>query len=176
MEGGEIERLVVELAALARSRFYGKYRGIVEAVKDPEPLGRIRARVPEVYGEVVSPWALPCVPYAGKDHGFVCLPDPGDGVWIEFEAGDPSRPIWAGLWWGSGDLADDLGKPRVRTLVTGAGHRIAIDEDKNLIRVEHAGGGKVEITQSDMTLESAAGKVVLSSSGVDINNGALTVS
>jgi uncharacterized protein involved in type VI secretion and phage assembly len=176
MMGGDLERLVVELAELARARFYGKYRGIVQEVNDEEKLGRIRAYVPEVYGEdEISPWAMPCVPLAGAAHGLVCLPEVDDGVWIEFEAGDPSRPIWTGGWWGSDDLADDLGKPAARTWVTSAGHRITIDDDQKKILVAHAKGAKVELTDSSLTLECKSGKVVLDKNGVNINNNALTV-
>jgi hypothetical protein len=174
MMGGE--RLVVELAELSRSRFYGKYRGVVDIVDDDEKLGRIRAYVPEVYGEdVLSPWAMPCVALAGASHGLVCLPEQNDGVWIEFEAGDPSRPIWTGTWWGKDDLADDLGKPLARKLVTTAGHHITLDDDGKKVIIEHAKGGKVEIAESSMTLECKSGKVVLDSSGVSVNDGALTV-
>lgn len=176
MIGGELERLVVELAELARTRFYGKYRGVVQDVNDGEKLGRIRAYVPEVYGEdVISPWAMPCVPLAGDKHGLVCLPEVNDGVWIEFEAGDPSRPVWTGGWWGSGDLANDLGKPKARSLVTTAGHRITLDDDGKKILVEHAKGAKAELAESSLTLECKSGKIVLDGSGVNINDNALTV-
>lgn len=175
MNGGDLERLVVELAELTRGRFYGKYRGIVQDVDDSEKLGRLRALVPEVYGDQVSPWALPCVPLAGASHGLVCLPEANDGVWIEFEAGDPARPIWTGGWWGSDDLADDLGKPLARTLVTSAGHKLTLDDDGNKITLEHSGGAKVELTDSALTLECSSGKVVLDSSGINVNDGALTV-
>ncbi|MEG4643955.1 phage baseplate assembly protein V, partial [Paracoccus sp. APAP_BH8] len=40
------------------------------------------------------------------------LPEVGDTVWIEFEAGDPMRPIWAGTFWGAPESSggqDDLG-------------------------------------------------------------------
>jgi hypothetical protein len=73
-------------------------------------------------------------------------------------------------------LAGDLQKPKTRALITSAGHRITIDEDGNSISLEHAGGGKIEITNSEITLESGLGKVVLSASGININNNALTVS
>ena len=46
MEGTAMERLVVELAEQTRTRFYGKYRGVVTDVDDPENMGRIRANVP----------------------------------------------------------------------------------------------------------------------------------
>jgi uncharacterized protein involved in type VI secretion and phage assembly len=176
MIGADLERLVVELAELARSRFYGKYRGIVHDVEDEEKLGRLRAYVPEVYGEdVPSPWAVPCSPLAGASHGLVCLPEVDDGVWIEFEAGDPSRPVWTGGWWGSDDLADDLGKRKARTLVTSAGHRITLDDDGEKIVIEHAQGAKAEFADGSLTLECESGKVVLDRSGVNINDNALTV-
>ena len=174
MEGTALERLVVELAEQMRGRFYGKYRGIVTDVIDKDKLGRIRAKVPEVLGDQDSPWALPCVPFAGKKHGVVWLPEKDDGVWIEFEAGDPARPLWCGGWWGKDDL-EDAGKAKVRAFVTSAGHRIEIDEDKKIINLKHAKGGKVEIGENDMTLESGSGKVVLSKSGMSVNDGALTV-
>lgn len=177
MNGSDLERLVVELAELARARFYGKYRGIVQAVNDDDKLGRVRAYVPEVYGEdVISPWAMPCVPLAGAKHGLVCLPEVDDGVWIEFEGGDPSRPIWTGGWWGSDDLADDLGKAKARSWVTTEGHRITLDDEGKSVLIKHAKGAQVEIKEGSMTLECKSGKVVLDSSGVNVNSGALTVS
>lgn len=176
MNGGELERLVVELAESSRRRFYGKYRGVVQDVADPEKLGRIRAYVPDVYGEdVISPWALPCVPLAGEKHGLVCLPEEDDGVWIEFEAGNRNLPVWTGGWWGKNDLADDLGKPLARTFVTKSGHRITLDDDGKKISIQHAKGAKVELAESSLTLECKSGKVVLDSNGVNINNSALTV-
>ena len=77
--------------------FYGKYRGIVTDNDDPGKLGRLRARVPAVLGDAETGWAMPCVTVVD------CLPLPavGSGVWIEFEGGDPSRPIWCGSLWTS---------------------------------------------------------------------------
>ncbi|SIK36526.1 Uncharacterized protein conserved in bacteria [Mycobacteroides abscessus subsp. abscessus] len=46
-------------------------------------------------------WAMPCVPVAGIQSGFVALPNIGSGVWVEFEQGDPDYPIWVGCFWGS---------------------------------------------------------------------------
>ena len=102
MMTSDMEQKIVELAEFQRGRYFGKYRGLVQDVDDPENMGRIVAQVPEVYGEEYSPWALPSVPFAGQNHGFVVLPEVGDGVWVEFEAGDPSRPIWTGCWWARG--------------------------------------------------------------------------
>src|SRR5262249_20264314 len=64
--------------------------------------GRLTAIVPEVLGVVPSSWALPCTPYAGTQAGLFTVPAVGTGVWIEFEAGDVTRPVWTGCWWGRG--------------------------------------------------------------------------
>ena len=76
----------------------GKHRGVVTDNVDPQRVGRIRARVPSVLGEQVSGWAMPCMPY-GADPADV--PAIGANVWVEFEQGDPARPIWTGCWWSS---------------------------------------------------------------------------
>ena len=84
--------MLVSMAETMRSRFYGKYRGKVVDVNDPDKLGRITAQVPEILQQETSHWALPAVAFAGPGHGLVLIPEVGDGVWIEFEAGDPSKP------------------------------------------------------------------------------------
>jgi uncharacterized protein involved in type VI secretion and phage assembly len=84
-----------------RERVYGKYRGIVVDNLDPDGLGRIQAQVVDVLGEVSTGWATPCIPYAGPGLGFFAVPPIGAGVWIEFEAGDVSRPVWTGCYWGA---------------------------------------------------------------------------
>ena len=81
--------------------FYGKYRGVVTDNQDPRRIGCIRARVPDVYGDLESGWALPAAPFGGNGMGFFAVPAEGAGVWIEFECGDPDYPIWSGCWWGA---------------------------------------------------------------------------
>ena len=174
MNDPNMENLLVRAEERARSRFFGKYRGLVADVDDPENLGRLKARVPEIYGDMNSPWALPSVPFAGNSHGLVLLPEPDDGVWIEFEAGDLSRPIWSGCWWASGEIPAP-GAKKVRALVTTAGHMVVLDDDASKVQLLHAGGAELTMTDSDITLKIGSTKIVLSSSGVSINNGAFEV-
>lgn len=161
----EIEELLVDTVEKLRSRFYGKYRGLVVDADDPEKLGRITAQVPEILGEQTSPWALPAVPFAGPGHGFVFLPEQGDGVWIEFEAGDPSRPIWTGCWWGRDELPDP-GAPKVRAIVTTLGHQLVMDDDAQEILLHHASGPEMKMTGSEIKL--SIGQAELSMTGSDI--------
>ena len=97
-----IEDLVQKLIDRLDHQYLGKYRGYVTEVEDPEGRGRIRAVVPRLLGEREQiGWAEPSSPYAGPDQGLFTVPDLGTGVWIEFEEGDLSKPIWTGCWWGA---------------------------------------------------------------------------
>ncbi|HEV3166198.1 MAG TPA: phage baseplate assembly protein V, partial [Isosphaeraceae bacterium] len=82
-------------------KYYGKYRGTVVQNIDPLQIGRIMAIVPDVSNLVPTSWAMPCVPIAGKQMGVHIVPQIGSGVWIEFEQGNPDKPIWTGCYWGS---------------------------------------------------------------------------
>jgi hypothetical protein len=81
-------------------KFYGKYRGTVINNIDPEQRGRIQAIVPAVSNVVPTSYAMPCVPIAGKQEGIFVVPQIGAAVWIEFEGGDPDKPVWVGGFWG----------------------------------------------------------------------------
>ena len=84
--------------------FFGKYRGTVAANKDPLNLCRIQVSVPAIFGDERNSWAMPCVPYAGKDVGLFMIPPLHANVWVEFEGGDPDYPIWSGCFWGEKEL------------------------------------------------------------------------
>lgn len=179
MSDSQQERLLVDFAEYIRTRYYGKYRGVVHEVGEGDRLGQLKARVPEVYEaddrENPSPWAKPCVPYAGANHGLLVMPEEGDGVWIEFEAGDISRPIWTGCWWAEDDDLPEAAGPQTKVLVTSGGHQLILDDDQNQIRLVHAGGAEIALTDSDITIKVNGTQIVLSSRGVNINNGAFEV-
>jgi hypothetical protein len=111
---------------------YGKYQGTVFNNVDPDSLGRLQAFVPRVLGEVPTGWAKPCVPYAGPTSGFFSVPPVGAGVWIEFEGGDVSMPIWAGCYWGSAELPmkppSSPSQPTTRIWRTETGLTVVMDD------------------------------------------------
>jgi uncharacterized protein involved in type VI secretion and phage assembly len=167
----EMEGLLVDLTERMRDRFYGKYRGLVTNVDDPDKLGRIVAQVPEVFEEQETPWAMPVVPFAGAGHGLVLLPEVGDGVWIEFESGDPSRPLWTGCWWGDDELPAP-GGTKTRALVTAAGHKLVLDDDGSEVQLLHAGGAELKMTDDDITITIGGAEVKMTSSDITISIGA----
>jgi hypothetical protein len=98
-------------------QLFGKYRGTVIESIDPLLMGRILAEVPAVQAGVLN-WALPCSPYAGPEIGWYAPPPPGANVWIEFEGGDPTYPIWSGCFWEEGEVpAEALANPFGVTIV-----------------------------------------------------------
>lgn len=141
----QMEGLFVQIADDQENRYYGKYRGIVTDVDDPKSIGRLKANVPSIYGdEVSSPWALPCAPYAGNGVGNYMIPPVGAGVWIEFEAGDISIPIWSGAWWGKDQLPQDESgsgaNPAMKITRTDDGLMAVLDDDNETIALSDRQG------------------------------------
>jgi hypothetical protein len=75
------------------------YRGKVVDNKDPEERGRVKVRVPAVLGPETDSWAMPAEPYAGPSVGFFAIPPIGAEIWVQFEGGDLTLPIWTGGYW-----------------------------------------------------------------------------
>jgi type VI secretion system (T6SS) baseplate-like injector VgrG len=159
-------------------RFYGKYRGLVSKIDDPSNLGRLKANVPELLGTVETGWALPCAPYAGAGMGFYTVPPVGAGVWIEFEAGDVSRPIWSGSWWGDNDLpADEQGTdatPSLKIFRSESGLILAFDDDGHTLTISDSAGSNLVTIKKDAGEVDVTGatKVVLEAPEIDHGKGA----
>jgi uncharacterized protein involved in type VI secretion and phage assembly len=166
------ELLLTELTDRLRSRFFGKYRGVVTDV-DADTL-RIKATVPAVLGEVPSGWCMACVPYAGQDVGFFFVPDVGAGVWIEFEGGDVSYPIWSGCYWRAGELPSDA-SPTTRGVVTKAASKLLFDDDGETVTLNDANDNTVTLDSSGVTQTRGTQKVTVGDASVSINDGAMEV-
>jgi uncharacterized protein involved in type VI secretion and phage assembly len=89
----------MQIQGVERRQVYGKHRGMVTNTDDPLGICRIRAKVPSVYGNEESGWALPCLPFADKDIAVKHIPKVGSSIWIEFESGNLEFPIWTGCFY-----------------------------------------------------------------------------
>ncbi len=165
------DALLQDLHDHIRSRFYGKYRGVV--LETDAATMRVKASVPAVLGGISSGWAAPCVPYAGPQVGFMMLPDIGGGVWMEFEGGDVSFPIWTGCYWNTGDIPS-AAATTLKTIITTAGS-LAFDNSAASVTLQDSARHTVVIDSSGITATGGSGIIAAGASGVSINNGALEV-
>ncbi|MCY7399448.1 MAG: phage baseplate assembly protein V [Nocardioides sp.] len=165
-------------AGMTAERHYGKYRGIVADTDDPRHQGRIRVRVPEVLADVDSGWALPCAPYAGDTTGAYAVPAVDSGVWVEFEAGDVSRPIWVGCWWGADKLPTDeegtMATPGVKVTRSEEGLLLAFHDDSQVIALSDSDGSnllRIEVQSGKITVK-ASSKVIVDAPAIELVDGA----
>lgn len=156
------------------TRFYGKYRARVTDNQDPSNLGRIKAKVPEILQDVATGWALPALPYSGDGVGVYTIPAIDAGVWIEFESGDVSRPIWTGCWWGDNQIPkDETGAgttPDKKIVRTEQGLLLAFDDGGKTITLSDSNGSnllKIETTPGKLKL-LAASKVVVEAPQIEL--------
>jgi uncharacterized protein involved in type VI secretion and phage assembly len=152
---------------MSAKKYYGKYRGTVLDNVDEMFRGRILAEVPAVAALFPTSWCEPCMPIAGIQSGAYFVPAVGAGVWIEFEQGDPQRPIWTGCYWGSAAEVPALaqaglpGSPSIVLQTTGQNTLMISD-------VPGAAGG--------ILLKTLTGAISISDSGIIIQSGTSTIS
>ena len=161
------EESVARVIERQTDRFYGKYRGLVAINVDPLGQGRLKAIVPEVLGVIPSSWALPSTPYAGTLAGLFTVPMVGSGVWIEFEAGDVSRPLWSGAWWAEGEVPMDEQStpsgPTRKILRSDLGLLVSLDDEAQTITIADGAGlnlMSVKVLEGTIEIKSAV-QVVL---------------
>lgn len=166
-------------------KFYGKYRGLVVNNIDPMQIGRIMVIVPDVLNIVPGTWAMPCVPVAGIQMGFVAVPPPGSGVWVEFEQGDPDFPIWVGGFWGSAVEVPVTAKLFIPPGVPGISLQTVLQNGITIsdapgptggIQIKTTTGAMISVTDIGIIISNGKGAIInLTGPTVDINLGALTV-
>lgn len=161
---------------MSEGRFYGKYRGKVTSNTDPLMLGRVRAKVPAVYGDEECGWALPSSPYGGPGTGFFFVPPVDANVWIEFEGGNPDYPIWTGCFWGTGEAPAGSGLPSVKLIKTNIA-TIKLDDTPGIggVTIETTNGLKIVMDVSGIELSNRAQSIRLTPASVSVNDGALEV-
>lgn len=160
---------------------YGKYRGKVEDNWDPERRGRLLVSCAGLLGKE-RVWAMPCVPYAGKDAdrvvGLFVLPPKGANVWVEWEGGGSGRLIWSGCFWGQNEAPGKNGQPDIKVLQTKVGSITFNDSPSSGagIIIETTSGAKITLSDSVIKIENGKGATIeMTVKKVSINGNALEV-
>jgi uncharacterized protein involved in type VI secretion and phage assembly len=165
-------------------KFYGVYRGTVVNNVDPLQTGRIMATVPDVSGLTPTTWAMPCVPIAGKQMGVFMVPQIGSGIFVQFEGGDPDRPVWVGGWWGDVAevpalaLAGVPGNPNI-VIQTTLQNAIVVSDlpgPTGGIMLKSTTGASIIVNDTGIYIQNGKGaSIVMTGPTVTINAGALVV-
>lgn len=151
--------------------------GIVQDANDPEGLGRVKVGMPWLSDDYVSDWARTVQPGAGKDRGWMVLPEVGDEVLLGFEQGDFRRPFVLGNLYngvdgpsskGIGLIDGGTGAVNRRSMVSRMGHRI------DLLDETGKAAGIVLATNDDaltLNLDAQATKITVHSDGTVLIEG-----
>lgn len=167
------DEIVARLIERVEGRYFGKYRGLVSDNADPNNLGRIKAKVPRVLGDEESGWALPAFIYGGtSEQGLFALPDVGAGVWVEFEGGDLSYPIWTGTWYTSGAIPESA-QAAQKVFKTSSGHKLVFDDDAGSIAITDSNGNAIQMDASSIQITAgSATQVIIDAQQIQLVNGA----
>lgn len=167
------DMMMRDMAEMMEGRFFGKYRGIVKDNQDPTQRGRLEVFVPAVMDQKPV-WAMPCLPYGGNNMGIYTIPEPGTGVWVEFEAGDPSYPIWVGCFWGDGEVPQNnrnvSATPPLKILRTQQGLMVTLDDQQQAIAISDKNGNNlinIEVQQGKVTVKGNL-KVVVEAPQIEL--------
>ena len=121
----------------------GQMAGLVEAIVidnvDPEQMGRVKVKYPMLPDAPESYWARLVMPMAGKERGWVTIPEVDDEVLVSFIRGDINNAIVVGSLYNGKDTppyANEDGDNNLRVFQSRSGHRLTFDDTDGAERVE----------------------------------------
>ena len=166
-------------------RYFGKHRGVVVSNEDPMREGRLLVQVGDVGGVIPTSWATACFPVTGIQMGVFMIPQIGAGVWVEFEQGDPDKPIWTGCWYHNGGeipaLAQVPPPPGLSNFVvqTAGQNTVMLNDTPGPtggILLKSTTGAMISINEVGITISNGQGAtIMLNGPSVTVNQGALVV-
>lgn len=123
--------------------YYGDYRAVVVDNNDPENLGRVKVKIPQLYGdETFDKWVIQ------KRNGLFYVPEKGDVVFVNFEGGKTRFPIYQlGYWTKSNVPGYAKSKNQQNIVIERGGRKIVIDSDNGSILIEDSSGVKIDIDE-----------------------------
>lgn len=141
----------------ALGRYYGVYRAVVLDNVDKNNTGKLYIAIPHIQTGI-QVWASPKSIGGGLSYGFKYLTPPkGEFVWVEFEYGDPARPVWSYHPWARGEMPPELRSPDVIGIVTPKGHFVTLNEaaedDEDVITIQLEQGISIKAGLERLAIE-----------------------
>lgn len=158
----------------------GYVKGVAVALvthnRDPEGLCRVKVSYPWHQQPRDSYWARLAMPMAGKDRGWVLIPEVGDEVLVAFEREDLRFPCVIGALWNGKDKPHESngdGRNDKRVFKSRKGHRLLFDDNsvKGTVLLALADGKKVELDDDGIRVDDGAGNKV----AIDSRGGAVSI-
>lgn len=161
----ELRKMLKKVGMDFFQKFYGDYNGYVADNIDPSKQGRVKLKVPAIYGNDTHDfWATPKGMPNGSNEGMFWIPKIGDAVLVSFENGNCRFPMWQHGYWGTKDdrgnsvlagLYDDDGKPTKRQITTAGGHTVLFDDKNKILDIVDMNGQHVTMDQDALVLLSS---------------------
>ncbi len=121
----------------------GQMPGLVEALVvdnvDPDELGRVKLKFPTLPDMPESFWARLVMPMAGRERGWMTIPEVDDEVLVAFVHGDFNHAIVLGSLYNGVDTppyANEDGDNNLRVFQSRSGHRLTFDDTSGSERIE----------------------------------------
>jgi uncharacterized protein involved in type VI secretion and phage assembly len=159
--------------------------GVVTNNDGTEKFGHVRVKLFWLGDDVESTWARIVAPMGGASRGAWFLPEVGDEVLIGFDRGDPSLPLVLGSLWSEKDKPPVTGSDdpkNMRMIKSRSGHIVRLDDTQGAEKIEiidsnsnsivfDAANKKITVkADSDISIESANGKVSIKGASVEITS------
>lgn len=148
---------------------------IVTQNQDPDHLCRVKVRYPWHDKPRESYWARLAMPMAGKDRGFVTIPEVGDEVVVGWEREDLRFPCVLGSLCNGDDTspyANADGNNDQRVWKSRKGHVVMFnDGTPGVLKCEHVSGKHMVLDDNGLVFEDEKGNKVK----IDSNSGAINI-
>jgi len=145
--------------------------GLVEALVvdnvDPDQLGRVKLKFPTLPEMPESFWARLVMPMAGRERGWMTIPEKDDEVLVAFVHGDINNAIVLGSLYNGVDTppyANEDKENNLRVFQSRSGHRLTFDDTKGDERIElisHNEEIRIIWDAKEKTLSIYAGKDII---------------
>ena len=168
----DILKIITHSGIEGIGRYYSIYRGMVINNDDPKGMNRVKVYVPGIEGGIQL-WALPKGQQGSSKYSFKLLPPQfKDLVWVSFEGGDLTKPVWEYYGWSIGDIDNVLFSKDRMGITTPNGHQIVIDDSKGNGSLEIYVNGNVNVlAEKDINVVSKGELNLAGDNGVSVNGG-----
>lgn len=117
----------------------GLVEGIVIDNQDPEQMGRVKCKFPTLPDAPEGFWARLVMPMAGRERGWMTIPEVDDEVLVAFAHGDINQAIVVGALFNGVDTppyANEDGDNNLRVFQSRSGHRLTFDDTDGAEKIE----------------------------------------